>query len=476
LSNVDDFATSTADSDRKKNHYYFDRHTPEYRLQFDKITGEMQSKCPVAWSETYNGHWVAADSRHVFELARCPAVSNHHDLTGETPYQGITIPKAQRATVVRGGILEMDEPEHSTYRGALNPYLSPAAIKRWQPFVDEIVRAALDEKIESGRIDFVDDLANIVPAVLTLAMMGIELNKWMIYSEPAHLSVSTPEHSPDAERVAQMNRQMGIDLLTNMVEIKEDPRPGLVNALLRLRIDGEPAPDLEIMGNLGLIIGGGFDTTTALTAHALEWLSDNPDKRELLSRERDTLLNPATEEFLRYFTPAPGDGRTFSEDVEVEGQKFNEGERLWISWAMANRDPSVFDEPNEIVLDRKGNRHFSFGIGVHRCVGSNVARTVFKSMLTAVLDRMPDYVCDPEGTEHYETIGVIQGMKHLPATFTPSKPSGPGLDETLEKLQRICDEQELARPITERKEAAVLTFLPTAQAGGFQPALGGLEQ
>jgi cytochrome P450 len=450
---VDDI---TAGGDRKKNTYYFDRHTSEYRLQFEKITEEMQAKCPVAWSETYNGHWVAADSKHVFELARCPAVSNHHDLTGETPYQGITIPKAQRATVVRGGILEMDEPEHSTYRGALNPYLSPAAIKRWQPFVDEIVRAALDEKIESGRIDFVDDLANIVPAVLTLAMMGIELNKWMIYSEPAHLSVSTPEHSPDAERVAQMNRQMGIDLLTNMVEIKENPRPGLVNALLQLRIDGEPAPDLEIMGNLGLIIGGGFDTTTALTAHALEWLSDNPDKRELLSRERDTLLNPATEEFLRYFTPAPGDGRTFSEDVEVEGQKFNEGERLWISWAMANRDPSVFDEPNEIVLDRKGNRHFSFGIGVHRCVGSNVARTVFKSMLTAVLDRMPDYVCDPEGTEHYETIGVIQGMKHLPATFTPSKQLGPGLDETLEKLQRICSEQELARPITERKEAAVI--------------------
>ena len=92
-------------------------------------------------------------------------------------YQGITIPKAQRATVVRGGILEMDEPEHSTYRGALNPYLSPAAIKRWVPFVDEIARAALDEKIESGRIDFVDDLANIVPAVLTLAMMGIELEQ-----------------------------------------------------------------------------------------------------------------------------------------------------------------------------------------------------------------------------------------------------------------------------------------------------------
>ena len=168
----------TPTSDRKKNTFHFDRHTPEYREQFDKITEEMQAKCPMAWTDVYDGHWVAADSKHVFELARCPAVSNDHDINGERKgYQGITIPKAQRATVVRGGILEMDEPEHSTYRGALNPYLSPAAIKRWQPFVDEIVRAALDEKIESGRIDFVDDLANIVPAVLTLAMMGIELRE-----------------------------------------------------------------------------------------------------------------------------------------------------------------------------------------------------------------------------------------------------------------------------------------------------------
>jgi hypothetical protein len=93
---------------------------------------------------------------------------------------------------------------------------------------------------------------------------------------------------------------------------------------------------------------------------------------------------------------------------------------------------------------------------VHRCIGSNVARTVFKSMLTAVLDRTPDYHCAPEAAVHYETIGVIQGMRKLPATFTPGLRIGAGLDETLDKLQRICDEQELARPVTERKEAAVI--------------------
>jgi cytochrome P450 len=268
--------------------------------------------------------------------------------------------------------------------------------------------------------------------------------------------VYTPEHSPDIKRVTEMHRQMGLDLVTNMIEIRDNPRPGLVNALVEMRIDGEPAPDLEILGNLGLVIGGGFDTTTALTAHALEWLSETPDGRGQLCEHRDTLLDPATEEFLRYFTPAPGDGRTFSGDVEIDGNQFKEGERLWISWAMANRDPSVFPDPDKIVLDRKGNRHFSFGIGVHRCIGSNVARTVFKSMLTAVLDRLPDYRCVPGGAVHYETIGVIQGMRKLPATFTPGRRIGAGLDDTLDNLQRICDEQELARPVTERKEAAVI--------------------
>ncbi|OBK18744.1 cytochrome P450 [Mycobacterium asiaticum] len=456
---VDDNVDGVApiEDDRKKNRYHFDRHAAEYRSQFKSITEEMHGKCPIAWTDTYGGHWVAAGSTEVFELARCPAVSNDHDIHGERRgYKGISIPTASRVSVVRGGILEMDDPEHRTYRTVLNPYLSPAAVKRWIPFVDDVTRACLDEKIESGNIDFVDDLANIVPAVLTLAMLGIPLKKWKMYSEPVHAAVYTPEHSPDIERVTAMHREMGLDMVNTMLEVRENPRPGIVNGLLQMRIDGEPAPDLEILGNLGLVIGGGFDTTTALTAHSLEWLSEHPEERKHLHSNLDALLDPATEEFLRFFTPASGDGRTFSDDVEVNGYQFKEGERLWISWAMANRDPLVFAEPDKVVLDRKGNRHFSFGIGVHRCVGSNVARTVFKSMLTAVLDRMPDYQCDPEGAVHYESIGVIQGMRHLPATFTPGRKVGAGLDETLDKLQRICEEQELARPVTERKEAAVI--------------------
>ncbi|MDN4519493.1 cytochrome P450 [Mycolicibacterium austroafricanum] len=435
--------------------YHFDRHSPEYREKFLDITHEMHGTCPLAWTDTYDGHWVAAGSDEVFELARCPHVSNDHDVNNERRgYKGISIPLMVDAEGFRGGMLEMDDPEHRHYRTALNPYLSPAAVKRWEPFVDEIVRACLDDHIASGRIDFVDDLANVVPAVLTLAMLGVPLEKWTMYSEPAHASVYTPPDSPDVERVREMFMAMGIDLFTNLVHIRDNPRPGIINALARLRIDGEAPPDIELIGMLNLLIGGGFDTTTALTAHALEWLSEHPEERSRLSRERDTLLDPATEEFLRYFTPAPGDARTVAEDITVSDVELREGQRLWLSWAMANRDPAVFAEPDRIVLDRKGNRHFSFGLGVHRCIGSNVARTVFKAMLTAVLDRMPDYRCLPEGTVHYDSIGVIQGMRHLPATFTPGEPKGPGVAETVARLQRICDEQGLARPITEFKGTA----------------------
>ncbi len=441
------------DTRKTSHHYDFDRHSPDYRFNHERITADLQEECPIAWSDTYEGHWVAASSHAVFELARCPHISNDHDVKSERRgYQGITIP--HRDVPIRGGMLEMDAPEHRWYRTALNPYLSPAAVKRWEPFIHEVVRASIDEKIEDGRIDFVDDLANVVPAVLTLAMLGIPLKKWALYSEPMHASIYTPESSPEMPAVMETYFAMGMDLMNQVNEIRVSPRPGLVNALLEMRIDGAPPPEDELLGMLNLLIGGGFDTTTALTAHALEWLGQNPAERERLSRERATLLDSATEEFLRFYTPAPGDGRTFSADVELDGVRFKEGERLYISWSMANRDPSVFPDPNRIILDRKANRHFSFGLGAHRCIGSNVGRMVFKAMLTAVLDRMPDYLCDPAGTVHYETIGVIQGMRHLPATFVPGPRLGPGLDETLDKLQKICDEQGLARPITELRDAA----------------------
>jgi cytochrome P450 len=453
---MENFETPAAD---KQPEISLDRHSGRYRTEFEQLSDDYHGRCPVAWNDTHGGYWFVSGNKELFDLARrADLLSNDNDIDGTARgYRGISIPPQPETEYrIRGGFLEMDPPDQRYYRQALNPYLSPAAVARWGPVVEDITRACLDEKIESGQFDFVDDLANIVPAVLTMAMLGLPLADWVVYCEPVHAGVYTPPDSPDAPRIRALQQEMGVHMFESITKIRENPRPGLIDALVTAEISGRHPEDIEILGIVMLLIGGGFDTTTALTAHSLEWLSEHPGERDRLSRERGTLLDSATEEFLRFYTPAVGDGRTVSADCAVNGTDFKEGDRLWLSWAMANRDENVFPDPHTVQLGRTGNRHSSFGLGIHRCIGSNVARATFKAMLTAVLDRMPDFVCDPSGAVHYDTVGVINGMKKLPATFTPGKRLGAGLDETIDQLQRICDEQGLAEPVTVRAGAAKL--------------------
>ncbi|ROO85191.1 cytochrome P450 [Actinocorallia herbida] len=446
------------DTARRKPAISLDRLSPGYRLDFERLSDDLHARCPVAWNDTHGGYWYASGNAELFDLARrADVLSNDNDVTNvRRGYVGITIPPPPREGAIQGGFLEMDPPDQRYYRQALNPYLSPAAVARWKPVIEELTRACLDEKIESGRIDFVDDLANVVPAIFTLALLGMPLKDWDVYCEPIHAAVYTPMDSPDFGRIRGLQVEMGMKMMGAIQEGRRTPRPGLLDALVGLDLDGRRPGDMELFGVLMLILGGGFDTTTALTAHSLEWLSENPGERTRLSREREDLLDSATEEFLRFFTPAQGDGRTIAEDCVINGTEFKEGDRLWLSWAMANRDAKVFEEPHRVVLDRQGNRHSSFGLGIHRCIGSNVARAVFKIMLTAVLDRMPDFVCTPGAAVHYDTIGIINGMKSLPASFTPGPRLGPGLAETIDRLQHVCDEQRLAEPVTVRKARARL--------------------
>ena len=442
---VDDIA---ATADLGKCPIQFNRHAPDFRENFEETAQELSGTCPVAWTDSYDGHWVVSGLDQVFSLARRPGVlSNEADIDGtKRGYQGITIPT--RPVRSRGGFLEMDPPEQTDYRSTLNPYLSPAAVARWIPVVDEITRACIDGKIESGSIDFVDDLANIVPAVLTMGLLGLPLHEWVVHCEPAHALVYTPPDSPEMPKVLEGVTASRAKVLEGIKEIRVNPRPGLLHALITATIAGQPTTDTDVGDTASLLIGGGFDTTTALTAHSLSWLSQNPAERERLMGDLDRLLNPATEEFLRFFTPAQGDGRTVAADTEIEGHELKEGDRLWLSWSIANRTESVFANPNQIDFDRRGNRHASFGLGGHRCIGSNVARMLFKRMVTQVFERMPDYVCDRDGAVYYESIGVINGMRKLPATFTPGPRLGAGLEETIAAMQKYSDENRLAESVT----------------------------
>ena len=422
----------------------FDQHSPDYREAYPEISHEIRNQCPAAWSERYGGYWIISGRDLIGEMAKHPdLLSNDHDPLGvRQGYGGVAIPSPVGGTN-RGGFLEMDPPEQLEYRHVLNPFLSPAAVERWRPMVRDLTRACLDEVIESGHIDFVDDMANVVPAVLTMGLLGLPLVDWVIYCEPAHAMVYTPPHSPEFSRVLEGAIRMGAHLSEAMVTARTRPRPGMIRALIEAQNSGAAFSDDDIQGTLVLLIGGGFDTTTSLTAHALDWLDRHPAQRGPLASDA-ALLDTATEEFVRFATPAQGGGRTITRDCEIAGHQFRSGERVWMSYALANHDRDAFDDPDEIVRDRFPNRHAAFGLGVHRCIGSNLARMTFKTMLGEVLARVPEYRCQEGGAVRYEDIGTINGYKHLPADFPAGEREGPPLSDVIAQWQHTLDSAEPA--------------------------------
>jgi cytochrome P450 len=163
---------------------------------------------------------------------------------------------------------------------------------------------------------------------------------------------------------------------------------------------------------------GGLNTTAALTSLSLHHLATHPEDRQLLI-DHPELHGSATEEFLRYFSIQRSNTRTVTQDIELAGQRLCRGDRLLINRLSANRDEKVFDRPDEVVLDRDENPHLAFGLGPHRCIGSNVARLMFRVMLSEVLTRIPDFEIDEKRVVPYDGSPSIAGILELPATFTP---------------------------------------------------------
>lgn len=399
----------------------FDHYSPEYRDNWREISDTNLSKCPVAYSRTYGGFWLVSDYASVSRVIRDDATftSTHNMEDPNDPRQGIVIPPNPMLQVP----MEFDPPLYNVYRRMLNPYFSPTAARKMEPFVQQATDALLDKVCATGRMDAVLDLGNPVPALATMKLVGLPLDEWETYAEPMHGIVSHPAGSPEYLRCMAALQQLGGALGALVPGLREQEGEGLLSGLARATINDRPLPDDEIVLIALLVMQGGVDTTTSLLANTLHWLDEHPEHRQRLIDE-PALLDHATEEFLRYFTPVPALARTVTRDVVVGGQQMRAGDRVLMAFAAANRDPEVFDDPDEVRLDRFPNPHTAFGLGIHRCIGSNFARSWFQIMLRGVLERMPDYRVEREGARRNESIGIINGFFTLPITFTPSEPRG----------------------------------------------------
>jgi cytochrome P450 len=414
--------------DRPRDVIDFDHHSKEHAR---KVTADptafysdLHRNHPIAWSDKHGGFWIISRYQDVRRVSEDDdTFSSRHDLPHNgVAYTGITVP----GNTVRSTPIEMDPPEFFDYRRMLNRQFAPAAVEALRPKVVEFTTWCIDRCIEQGRMDLVLDLASPVPAMMTLHVLGIPVEHWREYAEPSHAQVYTPPDSPDWQTVHEGMARMRATMAEVIEARKRQPRNDLISYVINFQIDGKPIPDYRLIEICGLIIAGGVDTTTSLLANAFEYLERNPDERRLLTNDL-SLIPGACEEFLRYYCPVQTLGRTATRDVEIDGWRIREGERVLICWAAANHDADAFEHPEKIILDRFPNRHTAFGLGIHRCLGSNFARAQFAVVLEEVLKRMPDYRIDRERTRRYESIGIVNGYVNMPATFTPAERVGEAL-------------------------------------------------
>ncbi|MFF0499842.1 cytochrome P450 [Nocardia aobensis] len=331
-----------------------------------------------------------------------------------SPFGGITIPPNPQVSTP----IEMDPPQYTPYRKLLNPWFAPSRAATYEPFIRSVTTALLDDVIERGEMDFISDLTSPVPALLTAKFLGLPLEDWRLYSDASHHIVAFPPDTPEFEQaVAELGAVLQRCMVT-AAQRREEPLDDLISAIVTAEVDGEPLSDQRVMEICTLLIVGGNDTTTGLLAHAFAWLSRNPGERARLIAD-PSLIPLAVEEFLRYFSPTQGLARTVTRPTEIGGCPIPEGARVLLSFASANSDPEIFDRPDDVVIDRFPNRHAAFGLGLHRCLGSNLARLDIRIVLEEVLARIPDFQVDFDRARSYDSIGIVNGWDSMPVTFTP---------------------------------------------------------
>jgi cytochrome P450 len=383
----------------------------------------------MAFSSAHGGFWVATKYKDVLRIAQDSdsfTSGKTFDPVTKAVQGGAQIPTVPMPRMVP---VETDPPEWNKFRAILNPLFTPRVAASRRQSAQRFATTLLDRVIEQGHCDVAQEFNRPTPALLTMEMFGLPLHEWHTFSGHIHTLFSLSKTTPFfAEKVGEATGWILRRLAEEVRDRHANPKDDIISYLVKSRIDGEPIDDETIRIICFNVIIGGVDTVNALTSNVLVYLWQNKDERQLLT-EKPELIPTAMDEFVRYFTPAHALARTASRDVEVSGQLIEMGDRVLLAYAAANRDPEVFEKPDQVVLTRSPNRHVGFGAGRHHCLGSHQARVTFPVMLTEILTRIPDYEVDIENARRVESVASVNGWINIPISFTP----GPRIG--LESLQ-----------------------------------------
>lgn len=376
-----------------------------------EVYAVMRERAPIVHTATpffpTDGAWVALGYDECYQIAQ----DWQHFSSNPTP-EG-----AQQA----GGdlVITLDPPRQQSFRKVLNPYFSPARMKALTPQIRAETDLLLDTFIEQGS----GDLAQIAwqqPGIVFFKyLLGMPVGDVPLCLELVDTALNG--HSEQDRALAWGGLYQHVHDAVS-ARATAPSRDDMIDVLLHAEIDGDPLPFNDIVANAILLVQAGLETTASAMSFAFHYLAGHPAERDRLIAEPE-ILPRAVEEFIRFAGSIHSLPRTVAENVELGGHTFCPGDSVLVNYAAANRDAARFPDPDRCVLDRTANRHLGFGAGVHRCLGSNLARLEFAVGLEQVLARMPDVVLDPAGTAVFHGNSVTRGYRYIPVRFSPGEPS-----------------------------------------------------
>jgi cytochrome P450 len=383
--------------------------------------GRLRDEDPVHWNDTY-GLWVITRHDDVTWLTR------HHELFSSAVFKNDPRPAYPAIDESDLGLYEYvrkyqgeqfiqhDRPEHLDMRRIVHGYFTPKAMESWRPFVVKAVKELLDAAEEKGSMDVMRDLATPLPVLVIAQMMGVPEQDRGYVRQLAEKLLYIGRGEYDRMPILTDGMKGMVEYVSPLVD-ERIVKPG--DDFISVLASGEKKGVFtrqQVLVNTSLLLLAGHETTINLLCNGTLAFMQHPDQWALYKEDPIGRAKWATEECLRYDAPVKSIQRLASQDIEVRGKVMEKNDRIRWFISSANRDPSVFADPDKFDITRQPNPHVAFGNGVHHCLGATLARVEGQEVFKALAERFPGLQIEREELEYQPSI-TFRSLKSLPVTW-----------------------------------------------------------
>jgi cytochrome P450 len=377
---------------------------PEWAADPYLIQDDLRERCPIAHTDRFGGGWLPTRYADVAAIAY-----DTERFSSRSIIMSNFRPPRETAPVGGSPPISSDPPFHHDARKLLLPAFTKTAVERQEPATKALCHSLIDAFGGQDVVDAARDYAQHIPMRVIADMLGFPPEDGPQFRQFVENTLEGVNLPPE-ERIARMSALF--DYLLEQIHYHIDnPRDDLTTFLINAELYGRKLEPSHVAGTMALLLIAGIDTTWSAIGASLWHLAKQPADRERIVAE-PALLPTAMEEFLRAYAPVTM-ARLVKNDMQWSGVDMKADDWILLSFPAANRDPAQFDRAADVVIDRQVNRHAAFGLGIHRCVGSHLARMELRVALEVWLARIPAFtLADPSAVTW--SAGQIRGPRSLP--------------------------------------------------------------